>query len=222
MHPDDNAFGIDERRLVKRLTRGDEEAFDQFSATYLPALLRFARSRLRDPELARDMMQATVVKILPKLGAFRFESSLFSWLCACCRNEIAMHFRAQARRPRAIGLEELSEPRTEAALASPPEIEKALEEADNTEIVHLTLDLLPDHYSRALSWKYFDGLSVAQIASRLELSPKAAESTLTRARRAFLGSFEKLSRDASLTATEKQRRGDPSRSTVPAPTRRNP
>ncbi len=52
-------------------------------------------------------------------------------------------------------------------------------------IVEATLDSLPGRYGEVLEWKYIDGLSVAEIASRLEVGPKAAESHLTRARESF-------------------------------------
>ncbi len=48
-----------------------------------------------------------------------------------------------------------------------------------------TLDALPGRYGEALEWKYIDGLSVREIAERLTLSEKAAESVLTRARESF-------------------------------------
>ena len=44
---------------------------------------------------------------------------------------------------------------------------------------------MPKHYGDILEWKYVDGLSVADIAARLGVGPKAAESLLTRARNAF-------------------------------------
>ena len=43
----------------------------------------------------------------------------------------------------------------------------------------------PDRYSDVLEWKYVDGLSVDEIAAQLNISVKAAESLLTRARGAF-------------------------------------
>ena len=52
-------------------------------------------------------------------------------------------------------------------------------------IVEATLDSLPGRYGEVLEWKYIDGLSVAEIASRLDVGAKAAESLLTRAREAF-------------------------------------
>lgn len=52
-------------------------------------------------------------------------------------------------------------------------------------LVEATLDSLPGHYGEILEWKYLDGLTVAEIAGRLGLGVKAAESLLTRAREAF-------------------------------------
>ena len=70
--------------------------------------------------------------------------------------------------------------------------ERAFERAELGRLVHVALDQLPPHYGHALTWKYLDGLSVKEIASRLELSPKAAESLLTRARLAFRDGFAAL------------------------------
>jgi DNA-directed RNA polymerase specialized sigma24 family protein len=51
------------------------------------------------------------------------------------------------------------------------------------------LDQLPTRYGDALEWKYGEGLSVKEIATRLGVGPKAAESLLTRARQAFRDAF---------------------------------
>jgi len=56
-------------------------------------------------------------------------------------------------------------------------------------LVQVALDQLPRRYGDALEWKYIDGLSVREIAERLSVSAKAAESLLTRARVAFRDVF---------------------------------
>jgi RNA polymerase sigma-70 factor (ECF subfamily) len=61
--------------------------------------------------------------------------------------------------------------------------------ADTGRIVQLVLDHLPPRYSRALEWKYLEDVSVDDIARRLQCTPKAAESLLTRARDAFRDAF---------------------------------
>jgi DNA-directed RNA polymerase specialized sigma24 family protein len=56
-------------------------------------------------------------------------------------------------------------------------------------LVHATLDHLPAHYGMALEWKYMQELPVDEIAARLGIGYKAAESLLTRAREAFREGF---------------------------------
>ena len=71
-----------------------------------------------------------------------------------------------------------------------PETAKRRDEI--AQFVRGTLDHLPTRYAIALEMKYVNGNSVAEIARRLELSEKAAESTLTRARKAFKECFKSL------------------------------
>ena len=59
-------------------------------------------------------------------------------------------------------------------------------------IVEATLDSLPGRYGEVLEWKYIDGLSVTEIAARLGVGAKAAESLLTRAREAFRDAIKEL------------------------------
>jgi DNA-directed RNA polymerase specialized sigma24 family protein len=56
----------------------------------------------------------------------------------------------------------------------------------------VTLDALPGSYGDALEWKYVQGFSVMEIAARLNLGAKAAESLLTRARQAFREGYAAL------------------------------
>ena len=187
----------EERALIRDMLAGDERAMDEFADGYFPGLYRFALRRLRgDSDLARDLVQTTVCKALTKLRSFRGEAPLFAWLCACCRNEIAMHFRKSKHRPQLVALDESSpepvpqsEPRRHEE--SP---DRALLRKEEGDRVHEALDLLPPHYARALEWKYLQRVPVKEIAARLELSPKAAESLLTRARNAFREHFDDLGR----------------------------
>jgi RNA polymerase sigma-70 factor (ECF subfamily) len=183
-----------ERLLVRGLLAGEESAFRELCDVYLPYVYRFARSRLKgDEELAKEMVQATAVKAISKLDGFRGDAALASWLCAICRNEIAGHFRKLGRAPVETGLETDELESLAAAAHGPFEgAERELLRRERAELVHVALDGLPAHYARALEWKYLDGLPVDEIASRLELGLKAAESLLTRARQAFRVGFSRI------------------------------
>jgi RNA polymerase sigma-70 factor, ECF subfamily len=167
---------------------GEEAAFGELAERCFPALYRFALARLHgDRDLTREIVQAAVAKALGKLASYRGEASLLTWLCACCRNEILMHFRRMRSGPPELALDSGAEVVLAAPAAGGPEA--VLLRQELAVLVHMALDGIPARYAQALEWKYVDGLPVETIAARLGLGSKAAESLLTRARQAFRTSY---------------------------------
>jgi RNA polymerase sigma-70 factor, ECF subfamily len=187
-----------DRELVRRMLAGDEEAFRQFFDGHFPGLFRFAMTRLgRDPDAAEEVAQSTLCKVVRKLHTYRGEASLFTWACTFCRWEISAWQTRHGRRGVVVELVEEA-PEVRAALESLAALgaggpRDRLLRQEVSELVRLTLDQLPHRYGDALEWKYIEGLSVKEIAARLSLGPKAAESLLTRARQAFRDAFAVLS-----------------------------
>lgn len=174
--------------LAKRMLRGDEAAFSEFFDTHFAPLFRFALKRAGGSEdAAEDIVQLTLCNAVRKIGTFRGEASMLTWLMTFCRHEISAYFAKQNRIPPMVELTEES-----------PEIRSALESASGSDLVlrketsalvQTILDTLPSRYGDVLEWKYIEGLSVMEIAERLAIGPKAAESMLTRARVAFRDAF---------------------------------
>lgn len=182
-----------DRRLVQRLLSGDEAAFDAFAEDHFPVLYRFALSRLgHDEGLAQDVVQETLCTAIDRLEAFRGESTLLTWLCGICHFQIQAHFRRQKRRGQQVELDEQA-PRQREVFSQVSQDGPLgnLERKEVRGMVFYVLDQLPEHYGQVLEWKYLEGLAVKDIAQRLSLGPKAAESMLTRARDAFRRVFEK-------------------------------
>ena len=177
----------EEREFVSRMIAGDETAFELFADEYIPALYRFAVKRLDgDRELTSDIVQTTICKAIDKLSTFRGDAALMTWLCACCRNEIAGHFRKKMRPVHEVDLEVVEESSAAELGAAAPEVpETTALRNETSRLVHVALDELPPHYGQVLEWKYLENLPVKEIATRLDVGPKAAESLLTRARDAF-------------------------------------
>ena len=179
-----------DRALARRILGGDEAAFSDLFERFFPRLYRFALARMpRDPEAARDIVQQTFCQAIERLDSYRGEAALYTWFCQICRNAVADYYR---RGDRSMGRVVLLEDQPNAraileSLAAPesdqPEAGALREQVHR--IVEATLDALPGHYGEALEWKYVDGLSVREIASRLKLGEKAAESLLSRARESF-------------------------------------
>ena len=186
-----------DRAMVRRLLDGHEETFAAFFSNYFPRLFRFALVRLNhDADEAEEAAQAALCQAVAKLNTYRGEAMLFTWLCTICRHEIYAMHRRKRRAPQPMTLtEDALEVR--AALESLSALSGPHEEMQRKELarqVQVTLDWLPAKYGDALEWKYIEGLSVKEIASRLGMGDKATESLLTRARGAFRDGFASITR----------------------------
>jgi RNA polymerase sigma-70 factor (ECF subfamily) len=133
--------------------------------------------------------------VVRKMGSFRGEALLFTWLCQICRNETNSVFRQRNLEMREdVPVED--HPAVQAALESAaaddgrPETAQRRDEIAN--FVRVTLEHLPSNYAQALEMKYVQGHSVREIATALAVGEKAAESILTRARAAFKERFRAI------------------------------
>jgi RNA polymerase sigma-70 factor (ECF subfamily) len=183
-HPD--------RFLAARMVRGDEAAFGEFFESHFAPLFRFAMPRVgNDAHVAEEVVQAALCRAVRKLGSYRGEAALLTWLCTFCRHEISAYFQKESRVPPMVELLD-DIPEVRAALESLGAAERpeaALRRSETSRLVQLVLDRLPVHYGDALEWTYIDGMPVAEIAERLGVGVKAAESILTRSRAAFRDAF---------------------------------
>ncbi len=196
-----------DRAVARRILGGDEAAFTELFDRFFPRLYRFALARIgSDPDTARDIVQQTFCNAFERLDTYRGEAALYTWFCQICRNVLADHFRRMGRGTERVVLLE-DQPNARAileSLAAPvgDQPENRVLRQQVHRIVEATLDSLPGHYGEILEWKYIDGLSVNDIAGRLDLGAKAAESLLTRARVAFHSAISELAETSDeLTGT---------------------
>lgn len=185
----------EDKALARRVAGGSEAAFEEFFREYFPRLYRFALGRVHgDEAVAEEVVQQTMCRVVRKMAGYRGEALLFTWLCQICRNEITSVFRARRLEPdQEVPLED--NPAVQAALASlsvesGPEGSRSADEI--ARFVRATLEYLPGRYACALEMKYIRGCSVDEIGHELNISSKAAESVLSRARTAFKEGFRSL------------------------------
>jgi RNA polymerase sigma-70 factor, ECF subfamily len=132
-------------------------------------------ARLRaDEAAARDAVSETFLAAMREIQRFDPQKgSVAAWLMGIARHKIA-----DARRTRK--LDELPD---EAIMDCDPAAPAMLEET-RIAVGRVMVDL-GDDYRMALEWKYIDGLSVRDIASRIGRDEKATEALLYRAREEF-------------------------------------
>lgn len=139
--------------------------------------------------IAEDVTADVFLRAIESIATFTGDADgLLPWLRGITRRVIAQRARSmipQAARP---------EPLQDDANADPtPAIDEQMLRREEQIRIGATLTALPLQWQRALSWKYRDGASVAEIGERLGISTKAAESLLSRARAAFKQMYRKIS-----------------------------
>lgn len=177
------AFSI-ERDILDLAVTGEPAALDHVLRVITPHV---ERQLLRYPvsdEDRRDLLQATLMQIVRRLGSFRAESSFSTWLFRVTANEALMLMRSR-RRHRARVVEGLDWDE----LATLPSSEDASNDAGlGTEArerdarVRDALKSLPDDYRDVVVAHYHMDLGLQEIADRLSITESAVRSRLHRAR----------------------------------------
>lgn len=180
---------LDDGDLVGRMRRGDAQAFSEFFDTFAPRLSKFAMRRSSlGPAAIEDVVQLTMIKAIGNLGSFRGGSAIFTWLCAICRNVLADSRRDSARKPAFRSLDDSGTGWSRATVVELMNFDDPLAECEGDSernAVRRVVNALPGHYARILELRFGDELTGREIARILQMTEKAAESLLKRARHAF-------------------------------------
>lgn len=186
----------EDRELARAMLKGNERAITEFMDIYFPRLYRFALMRMNDDHAgAEDVVQQTLTIAARKIGTYRGEASLMTWLAQICRRELVRYMQKVQRQQKVVTLFD-DEPLFEALLETIDVDEHSpdnlAERAELITLVHTVLDQLPHRNGDVLEWKYIDGLSINEISERLGIGSEAVQSQLARARRAFKQAFSEL------------------------------
>lgn len=184
----------EDKKLARKIARGDEAAFRQFFDHYYPRIYRFCARRL-DEAAAQDAAQTVMIQAVRKIDTYRGEAALLTWLTQIARNAIKAEYRSNTRHSQVVAIEDSETIRAEVeSLAADPLLnpETIAHQQQRQQMVQLILDHLPGKYGLVLEWKYVEGLSVEEIAERLETTAIATQSMLARARRSFKEQYDAL------------------------------
>jgi RNA polymerase sigma-70 factor (ECF subfamily) len=143
---------------VRRAKDGDREALAALCERHHPRLERIARRILRDPEDARDAAQDAIVRACQRIGQFRAECALTTWLHRLTVNACLDLAARAAARP-TVRLEDDER----AAVDDDPV--RAAELADLRRVLADGLASLPSGQARVLVLKDGLGLTFPEISA---------------------------------------------------------
>ena len=152
---------------------------------YQARLRKFIARKIENSQDVEEILQESLISAVDCLPLYSHKSSFFTWLCGIARHEIADFYRKKKIKTflfsRLPWLEDL------ASEALGPEQEFLKKEFEQK--TRKALAGLSEGYREVLRLKYYQGLSVAEIAKKLHETEKTIESRLFRARAAFAKAF---------------------------------
>lgn len=162
-----------DRELAAEILSGSSVAFETLMHRYERLVYRVAFGWTGSRESALEIVQETFLAVHSRLGSYRGEGELKSWIARIAANA-AMN-RARGERLRS------AEALDEAAIPSVPAAqEMALAERERSGALHRSLDALPPRQRTAVVLRYFEEMPIHDIAIALECNEGTARSILFR------------------------------------------
>ena len=159
----------------------DPRATLEFYNTAKPYLETIFHGKIDNTKDKEEIIQDTIISILDSLPRFKFQSSFKTWAYSIARHELIDYYRKKKIKSILFSHFPFLEYLVDKALG--PQLK--LEEKEAKHKIFNTFKNISEGYSQILRLRYVEGLSVSQIANKLNITYKAAESKLSRARLAF-------------------------------------
>ena len=151
----------------------ERHTVDQLVVEHLPAALRFARRLTNDPDVADEIVQEALCRVLKRWKSFRGEASFSTWL---------MQIVLNVERDRRCRGDQFGPPPDDIAAktAGPNENVAAAELGD---AIRVAINNLPDRQREVALLSFGEGLSVSEVAYVLQTTEANVHTCIHLARR---------------------------------------
>ncbi|HMA42147.1 MAG TPA: sigma-70 family RNA polymerase sigma factor [Gemmatimonadales bacterium] len=164
---------MDESELISRVRAGEPAAERTLYDAHVDRVYRLAFRLAGDDELARDFTQETFIRAFERIGTFRGESRLSTWLHAIATTVSLNGLRKVKRfRTRETALE-AADGVAGGVRSAEPDLKTRLRDA---------IDALPDKYRTVVVMHDMEGYTHEEIAAALDMEVGTSKAQLSRAR----------------------------------------
>ena len=182
-----------DRLLVAGLQRGDQAAVRQLAELYGPRIHQLALRHMKNREDAEEVTQDVLMKVYRKIGAFRGDSALSSWIYRITFNTAMSRLRAhrgeraaEQERDRALAARQSSDDGTARTSADPADWSHMPDEEllrfELRRAVEAAVRELPEIYREPVILRDFEGLTTEEASTRLKVKDQTLKSRLHRGR----------------------------------------
>lgn len=165
-----------EKRLIKRIAKGDRDAFQRLYARYKDNVYNTALGYVQNKEAAEEVTQDVFLSIFQKADSFAGDAKVSTWVYRITVNAALSHLDRRARRPTAdVEIEDLHR-----IDFNHPGVQ--LENQEKARYLFAAINTLGEAQKTAFVLKNIEGLSQQQVAEIMQVTVKSVESLLQRAK----------------------------------------
>jgi RNA polymerase sigma-70 factor (ECF subfamily) len=160
--------------LVEEIRAGSQIAFGLLMKRFDRLVYRVGFQHTRNHDSAMDITQDVFLKVHHKLDAFTGSGSFKAWLMRIAYNESLNWLRKHKHEIHQVELDESNVPKLHAVP------ERELQQSEFRALIGEELKQLNPRQQLGISLRYFEGMSVKEIASVLDTSEGSVKSILFR------------------------------------------
>ncbi len=159
---------MDDADLVRKVLRGEREAFGALVEKYKALAVMYAFRRVKRISDAEDVAQDAFVRAFVSLKGLKDPEKFRSWFLAILANRARDWYRKKREK---LGIELEDQPES-SSISRENELRLAVVEA---------IESLPEKYQLVAAMRYLEGLRYSEISAKLGLSEVALRKRIHRA-----------------------------------------
>jgi RNA polymerase sigma-70 factor (ECF subfamily) len=177
----------DDVQLMLAFRGGDLDAFESLFRRWAAPLLRYLERMTRDAAVAEELVQEAFFRVHRARARYQPQAKFSTWLYQIATNLARNELRRPRRRDPHRSLDEADAP---PLAADPARTDEVVHARRLSASVGRELAALPENQRAALWLSAVEGLSYADVAEALEVSPQAVKALVHRARVALAEKLE--------------------------------
>ena len=177
---------MNEQQIIEGIIKGNEKAFKELYSTFSAKVYNIALSYTKNVEDAEEITQDVFIKIHKGVRSFKGDSSLNTWIYRITINTSLNYLKKKNR----FTLFKSSYKSDQFIDFDHPGT--LLEQKENAAKLFKAMDCLPNSQKTAFILSYIEGLPQKEVAEIMNISLKAVESLLQRAKQNLRSELEKI------------------------------
>lgn len=174
---------ISEGSLLQRLKKGDAAAFEEIYNRYWEKLLAIGLFYTHSKQAAEDVVHEVMISLWKRRNEVVIQA-IEPYLATAVKFAVFKAIAREKKKRDALSKREIPK-----AVA---DVEEKLEARFLEEYLKNAVQQLPEQARLVFTYRRYDALTVAEIAGKMDLSPKAVEYHLTKAIKALREAVKKI------------------------------